>query len=273
MIVPPSKIVGLDRRRSHRAPGAATVKLTPDVALAGSGSVGFDLTSPADAHLYLIDGGEELALVDAGCGGTIGDTGLILRTIAGDGYDPARIGKLLLTHHHFDHVGGAAEIHEALGVPVHGSPHTSRMLATADQTAISIQAVKDVGYVPADYQIRSCPVIGDLVEGATLRVGRLTVTVFETPGHCDGHVSFLVEGGERTHLIQGDLVFFGGTILLQNIPDCSIQHYGESVRKLADLQFDAFLPGHGPISLRNGKRHIELAAAQFAKLGVPRNWS
>ncbi|HKG27127.1 MAG TPA: MBL fold metallo-hydrolase [Thermomicrobiales bacterium] len=249
------------------------MKLTPDVALVGSGSFGFDLSSPADAHLYLVDGGDELALVDAGCGGSIGDTGLIFRNTVSDGYDTGRIGRLLLTHHHFDHIGGAADVHEALGVPVHASPHTARILETADAAEHSVQAVKEIGFVPADYHIRLCPVTGDLVEGTTLRVGRLTVTVFETPGHCDGHLSFLVEGGERVFLIQGDLVFFGGTILLQNIPDCSIQLYGESVRKLAEVEFDAFLPGHGPISLRNGKRHIDHAAALFAKLGVPRNWA
>ena len=248
------------------------MKLTSDVALVGSGSFGFDLSSPADAHLYLIDGGDELALVDAGCGGTIGDTGRILRTITEDGFDPARIGRLLLTHYHFDHMGGAAEIHEALGVPVHASPLTANVLEAGDEESISLPAVKAIGFVPADYHLRPCPATGDLVEGASFPVGRLTVTVFETPGHSNGHVSFLVEGGERRYLIQGDVVFFGGTILLQNVPDCSIQRYGESVRKLAELDFDAFLPGHGPIALRNGKRHVELAAAQFAKLGVPRNW-
>jgi glyoxylase-like metal-dependent hydrolase (beta-lactamase superfamily II) len=248
------------------------VKLTPDVALAGSGSFGFDLTSPADAHLYLIDGGDELALVDAGCGGTIGDTSRILRTIADDGYDPTKISKLLLTHYHFDHLGGAAEIHEALGVQVHASPLTASVLTAGDEEAISLPAVKAIGFVPEDYHLRACPATGDLVEGTSFAVGRLTVTVIETPGHCNGHVSFLVEGGERRYLIQGDVVFFGGTILLQNVPDCSIQNYSESVRKLAELDFDAFLPGHGPISLHNGKRQVELAAAQFAKLGVPRNW-
>lgn len=249
------------------------MKLTPDVALVGSGSFGFDLTSPADAHLYLIDGGDELALVDAGCGGSIGDSGLILRTIADDGFDTSRIGRLLLTHHHFDHVGGAAEVHEALGVAVHGSAHTARMLESVEATEASVQAVKEIGFVPAEYHVRPCPVTGDLGEGSTIRVGHLTVTVFETPGHCDGHLSFLIEGGERVTLIQGDLVFFGGTILLQNIPDCSIERYSESVRKLAGIEFEAFLPGHGPISLRNGKRHIDHAAAQFAKLGVPRNFA
>jgi hydroxyacylglutathione hydrolase len=248
------------------------VKLTPEIALVGSGSFGFDLTSPADAHLYLIDGGDDLVLVDAGCGGAIGDTGLILRTVAADGYDPARISRLLLTHYHFDHMGGAAEIQEALGIPVHASPLTAHVLATADEDAISLPAVRAVGFVPDDYHLRPCPARNDLVDGTTIQVGRLTLTVCETPGHAAGHVSFLVEGGDRRTLIQGDVVFFGGTILLQNIPDCSIQDYGDSVRKLAALDFDAFLPGHGPISLRNGKRHVNLAAAQFAKLMVPKNW-
>jgi glyoxylase-like metal-dependent hydrolase (beta-lactamase superfamily II) len=247
------------------------VRLTPDVALVGSGSFGFDLSSPADAHLYLIDGGDELALVDAGCGGSIGDTGLILRNIADDGYDTSRISKLLLTHYHFDHIGGAAEVHEALGVPVHASPLTARVLESGDEDTPSLTAVKEIGFVPADYKLRSCPVNGDLAEGSTFKVGRLTVTVFETPGHCDGHVSFLVEGGDRRCLIQGDLVFSGGVISLQNIPDCSLQHYSDSVRKLAGVEFDAFFPGHGMLSLWNGKRHIDLAAAQFAKLGVPKN--
>jgi glyoxylase-like metal-dependent hydrolase (beta-lactamase superfamily II) len=247
------------------------VRLTPEVALAGSGSFGFDLSSPADAHLYLIDGGDELALIDAGCGGTIGDTDLILRNIAADGYDTGRITKLLITHYHFDHVGGAAEVHNALRIPVHASPLTARVLESADEAAISLPAVKALGYVPDDYRLRPCPATGDLIDGATVRIGRLTVTVFETPGHCDGHVSLLVEGGDRRSLIQGDVVFFGGTILLQNVPDCSIQRYGESVRNLAGIDFDAFFPGHGPISLRNGKRHIDLAAAQFANLMVPKN--
>jgi hydroxyacylglutathione hydrolase len=247
------------------------MRLTPDVALVGSGMFGFDLSSPADAHIYLIDGGDELVLVDAGSGGTIGNTDLIIQNIVDDGFDPAKIGRLLLTHYHFDHMGAAAEMAERLGCTVHGSPLTARALVEGDDAAISLPGAKAAGYFPDDYHLRACPATGDLVEDATFPVGRLQVTVYETPGHADGHVSFLVEGGERRLLVQGDVVFAGGTIFLQNVPDCSIQKYGESVRKLAELEFDAHLPGHLSISLRNGKRHIDAAAAQFAKLMVPRN--
>jgi glyoxylase-like metal-dependent hydrolase (beta-lactamase superfamily II) len=248
------------------------VKLTPDIALVGAGRAGFDLTSPLDCNVYLIDGGDgELALVDAGAGDGAGNTDTLLRSIAADGYDPARIGRLLVTHYHADHAGGAADIHERIGCPVHASPLTARTLETADAEQISLPVAKQAGYYPADYDFRACPATGSLTEGTSFTVGRLTVTPFDTPGHADGHVSLLVEGGERTYLIQGDLVFHGGTILLQNTHDCSVQKYAASVAKLAGLSFDAFLPGHLTFSLDNGKRHIEAAHAVFSQLGVPRN--
>ena len=71
-------------------------------------------------------------------------------------------------------------------------------------------------------------------------------------------------------LLQGDVVFFGGTVFLQNMHDCSIQEYAASVNKLAELDFDAHLPGHLGISLEDGKRHIRLPRAVFST-GVPKN--
>jgi len=247
------------------------VRLTPDIALVGSGAFGFDISSPMDAHTFLLDGGDELALFDAGSGGTIGDTELILQNARDDGFDLDRITRLFLTHYHFDHMGGAAEMRDRLGLTVHASPIAARALAAGDEDAISLSGAKAAGFVPDDYHLKPCPAEANLVEGTKFTVGRLTVTVFETPGHAAGHVSFLVEGGERRLLVQGDVVFAGGTIFLQNVPDCSLQAYCESVRKLNELEFDAFLPGHLSISLRDGKRHISAAAAQFAKLLVPRN--
>ncbi len=247
------------------------MRLTRDVALVGGGDNGFNLSAALDCHVYLLDGGDELALIDAGVGGTAGDTGEILRNIADDGYDPGRISQLLLTHYHADHAGGAAGVREHLRVPVHGSALTAAALEAGDEAAISLDFAKASGFYPMDYIFRSCPAAGDLREGVPFQVGRLTVTPFETPGHCRGHLSFLVEGGDRRYLIGGDLVFWGGTIVAQNIADCSIQEYAASAQKIADVPFDALLPGHFALSLRDGKRHVDRAAASFRKLMIPRN--
>lgn len=247
------------------------MRLTRDVALVGGGNLGFNLSAPLDCHVYLLDGGDELALVDAGVGDVAGDSSAILANIAEDGFDPGRISRLLLTHYHADHAGGAAELREHLGLTVHGSELTASALAAGDEDAISLPFAKAAGFYPADYRFRACPAAADLSERRPFRVGRLTVTPFATPGHCRGHVSLLVEGGDRRYLIGGDLIFFGGTIIAQNIPDCSIQEYAASARKMADVPFDALLPGHLSISLRDGKRHVDRAAAAFNQLMIPRN--
>jgi hypothetical protein len=78
-------------------------------------------------------------------------------------------------------------------------------------------------------------------------------------------------GGDRNYLIGADLVFWGGKILLQNIHDCRIDAYAQSVAKVVDLDFDALIPGHLQISLRFGKEHVQKAAAAFQQLGVPPN--
>lgn len=247
------------------------MRLTRDICLVGGGDSGFGLSARLDCHIYVIDGGSEAAIVDAGMGGKYGATDQILVNIEESGVDLEKVSSLILTHYHADHAGGAADFRNRLGVEVLGSPLTIATLAIGDEEQISLPFAKQSGFYPADYVFEPCPGRGTLTEGATIKVGELTVTAFETPGHSDGHVSLLVEGGERRYLIGGDLVFYGGTIIAQNTHDCSIQNYSASTLKMAAVDFDAFLPGHLTISLTNGKRHIDQAAAQFRQLMIPKN--
>jgi glyoxylase-like metal-dependent hydrolase (beta-lactamase superfamily II) len=247
------------------------MRLTRDVAIVGGGNMGFNVSHPLDCHIYLLDGGDDLALIDAGIGGPLGESETILANIQEDGFDIDRISKLLLTHYHADHAGGARDFHDKLGLTVHGSELTARTLEAGDEDIISLPFAKAAGFYPADYVFNSCSAEASLHEGVPFSVGHLTITPYETPGHCRGHISLLVEGGDRTYLIGGDLVFFGGTIVAQNIPDCSIQEYAASCRKMANVGFDALLPGHLSISMRDGKRHVDMAAAAFNKLMIPKN--
>lgn len=247
------------------------MRLTSEIALVGGGDTGFNISAPLDCHMYVIDGGDESVLVDSGMGGKYGATHQILSNIRDAGIDPANISTLVLTHYHADHAGGAADFHNELGLEVVGSPLCARTLETGNEDVISLPFAKKAGFYPQDYVFNDCPVTPSMVEGARFSVGSLAVTVYETPGHSAGHVSLLVHGSEKRYLISGDHIFWGGTIIAQNIPDCSIQEYGESTKKMAKVEFDAHLPGHFQISLSNGKRHIDVAAEQFGKLMIPRN--
>jgi glyoxylase-like metal-dependent hydrolase (beta-lactamase superfamily II) len=64
------------------------VQLAERIHLVGSGSFGFDLTDPYDCHVYLLDGGSELALVDVGAG--MGAE-RIVANVERAGFDPQRI--------------------------------------------------------------------------------------------------------------------------------------------------------------------------------------
>ena len=82
------------------------MKLTDDIHVVGGGRFGFGLSGVLDCHVYLLNGGTELALVDPGFGAP-GDFDTILENIRQDGLDPKNIHKIILTHYHADHVGGA----------------------------------------------------------------------------------------------------------------------------------------------------------------------
>ena len=116
-----------------------------------------------------------------------------------------------------------------------------------------------------------CPVDVELQEGDVVKIGNLQLETFDTPGHCDGHLSFLMRGGDRVYLFGSDLVFSGGKVLCENIHDCRISAYADSMSKMERHDFDALVPAHFQISLRNGKTHVEAAAAAFRKLWIPPN--
>jgi hydroxyacylglutathione hydrolase len=243
------------------------MKLLEHVYLVGSGANGFDLSDPFDCHIYLVDGGEELALIDVGAGMGAEE---ILANVERDGFDPGQIRHLLLTHGHGDHAGGANQMKRRLGGPtVHASAVIAESLRTGDERAMSVDVAKEAGVYPMDYRLEPCAVDNELEDGATIQVGRLRLSVLDTPGHSDGHVSLLLEDRGDRLLFAGDVIFHGGKILLQNIHDCRLDALTGSLRRLRNLGISALLPGHLTISLKNGQRHIERANAMLDRLLIP----
>ena len=243
------------------------MQLTDRVHLVGSGSNGFSMSHDSDCHVYLVDGGSELALIDGGAGLGVPE---ILQNVRSSGFNLDKIHYLLLTHTHADHAGGSASMRSQMeGLRVFASRDSARFLADGDEKAISLDLGKKGGYYAPEYRFEPCPVDVELVEGQLLQVGDLRIRVVDTPGHCVGHLCYVMEDRGLTYLFAGDAVFFGGRILLQNIWDCDLQAHIRSLRKLAELPVDVFLPGHSAFSLRDGKRHLTAATGFLDKALVP----
>ena len=247
------------------------MRLTPDVVLVGGGLLtGFGLSETFDSHVYLIDGGDEFALIDCGMG-TAEGLAAVRAGISDAGIKGERVRRLFLTHYHTDHAGGARTFRDTMGLRVAIGDHARVALEQADHEATQFTRAAAAGFAPPGYTYPPCPVDDPVADGQEINVGRLTVTYVATPGHCAGHGSYFVTGGQRTYLFSGDSVFAGGRIQLQAIPDCDLQKSLASIRRMHQLHFDALLPGHGAVALMGGRDHVRIAIDAIDRLAVPAN--
>jgi len=245
------------------------MRITEDVYLVGGGpSKAFGLSADPDCHIYLIDGGSELALIDCGMGTSLDQ---IVTNIEREGLDIARLRRLILTHYHMDHAGGAARFREHFDLQVWAPREAAAALRTGDERAVALDVAKAAGFYAAGYLFEPVAIDRELSEGDRVQIGDLTLEVFDTPGHCHGHASYLLRGRGRRYLFAADAVFAGGRVVLQNIHDCSIQQSAASILKLAELEFDSLLPGHGAIAVNEGQSHVRRAAEAVGQLFIPKN--
>ena len=244
------------------------MKLTEEVYVVAGGMNGLGISNEYDCHVYLIDGGEELALIDAGVGMGVQR---ILDNVAAAGHKVNNVSRVLLTHAHADHAGGCAELKSTLGISVVVSLEEADFLRRADEKELGLAFARSAGWYPPEYRFQPCQVDVELEDGQKIRVGNLQVTAIKTPGHSGGSVCYVMEGKESTYLFTGDTVFLRGLISLLNAPGASVQDYCQSVKKLAGLGVDALLPGHLGFCLGGGQEHIDKAIEAFEGLPVPRS--
>ena len=168
------------------------------------------------------------AVVDPG-----GDLDRIERGIAEAGIT---IEKILLTHGHIDHAGGADELRAKLAVKIEG-PHK------ADY--ILLEALDKQGQLYGMSGVRNVVPDRWLDEGDTVMVAGHTFEIFHCPGHSPGSVVFFNKA-QRFALV-GD-VLFRGSIGRTDFPYGDHAALISSINtKLLPLGDDiAFICGHGP---------------------------
>lgn len=242
------------------------MRLSPQIHLVASGGMGVSLTDGYDCNCWLIETGDGLVLFDTGAGR---DTGSLLSEISRSGLDPADLRHIFLTHAHADHSGGTAPLLAALphAVILHAGREAAARMQANDEARISLDTARRFGVYPESYRWQGAKVDDVLADEETRQIGAAKIQLLETPGHSADHCAYLVTLGDTRILISGDAVFAGGTVILQDIADCSVSATLASIRRLDALSFEVFLPGHGLFALRDGKRHVAKAAG-FAQKGL-----
>lgn len=121
-----------------------------------------------------------------------------------EGLGVTRLAKILLTHHHGDHIAGVAEVKARFGGAVVG--------AEADRHRLP----------PLDEVVRP---------GGTTALGASTATVIDTPGHTSGHIAY--------HFPDGDVLLCGDTLFSVG---CGRLLEGNAEEMFRSLQALAALP-------------------------------
>jgi glyoxylase-like metal-dependent hydrolase (beta-lactamase superfamily II) len=180
---------------------------------------------------YVLVRGGEAAIVDTG---TSGSADAIEASLSGVGIDWSAVGHLILTHHHGDHVGSAADVMDRA------------------PAAAGYAGSEDIGSMTVPRQLTA---VGDGQDVFGLRI----VT---TPGHTAGSISVLDPVGGI--LVAGDaLGTSGGKPVLPNAQFTDDMAQAKaSVVKLGGLTFETLLVGHGdPIESGASAPVAELGAA------------
>ncbi len=172
----------------------------------------------------------DAAVVDPG-----GDLAHIRDAIAAQN---VTVRKVLLTHGHLDHAGGAAELARDLGVAIEGPHPDDRFL---------LEALSGHGRRPGFQDSESCTPDRWLADGDTVNLGDVVLGVRHCPGHTPGHVVLFQE--EARIAFVGD-VLFRGSVGRTDFPRGNHAQLVSSItERLWPLGDDMrFVPGHGQMS-------------------------
>ena len=178
---------------------------------------------------------KKCAIVDPG-----GDIEILLKIAKDNELVPE---KILLTHGHIDHAGGATEIAKILRVKIHGPHEDDKFL---------LDSLEEQGKM-FGLNSKDCSPDVWLDEGDIVTIGKEKLETYFCPGHTPGHLIFY--NLESKLAIVGD-VLFCGSIGRTDLPGGNFDDLIQSVKdKLWPLGRDIeFIPGHGPMSTFEAER-------------------
>jgi len=216
-------------------------------------SSGISGTRLAGANIFLlIDNG--LTLVDTGLRGR---SVHIVKEVKRLGYKPSDIGRIILTHHHSDHIGSLAELKNATGAKVMAHP--------ADAPYID-GTLPQPGPARPKWLARMLSPFSSMWATVPAEVDRLLndgdelpllggTRILHTPGYTPGSICLLIP--QEKLVIVGDLLAHRFRLSLPSrLFTVDMEQEAKSIRKLAGLHFGVMAFGHGKPILRDAHQEV-----------------
>ncbi len=190
---------------------------------------GGHLTGPEDAAIYLVRFGVQAVLIDSGCGDS---HNRLVEYISAAIPEDVEITYLLLTHCHYDHVGGAAALKKQYGCKIVAHQLDAAYLEAGDSQVTAASW----------YGAQMTPLtIDHKIEGQKeiFNVGNGEVLAYHCPGHSPGSLVYLVKREDHKILFGQDVHGPLDSSFLSNRKD-----YMRSLKFMMALNADILCEGH-----------------------------
>lgn len=192
---------------------------------------------PLGVNIYLIDGGTEFALIDIGQDDTLDEVIELIRKMD---FTLSKCKMILATHADADHVQGLAKARTRIKTKTAAHPRAAVAIEAGDavETYASISA--------QDFHIPMppCKIDVKLDEGDEVKVGKLKLKVWHTPGHTPGQLSFKL----NNLLFSGDNIYRDACVgVIDAHHGSSIPDYIKSLNRILADDAEFLLPSHGPV--------------------------
>jgi glyoxylase-like metal-dependent hydrolase (beta-lactamase superfamily II) len=201
-----------------------------------------------DANSYIIKTSQGLIMIDCGCGDTLSQ---IFDNMRYWSLSPDDIRYCILTHPHYDHAA-AGHLLKQKGISFIAHRETAAAVASGDERCC--------GYLY--HKIFTPFAVNQVVEdGDEFTVCGLTFRVMHLPGHSMGCTAYFLTWENKRIVFSGDVIgtLLGGDFGWSGSIDFNKTLYLESLQRLAKIDTDIMIPGHGLTYFHQPRIRVEQA--------------